>query len=70
MNRISVSSSNIHSIGYENETLTLEVEFHSSGLYQYSGVPKAVFQGLIAAQSKGSYFQNYVKNRYPCRKVR
>jgi hypothetical protein len=70
MDRTPVRSSNIRAIGYDAATTTLEVEFHSSGVYQYSGVPETIFQGLLRAASKGSYFQNHVKDRYPCRKVR
>jgi hypothetical protein len=70
MNRIPARSSNIQSIGYEAETRTLEVEFHTGGVYQYSGVPETVYQGLMRASSKGSYFHDHIKDRYPCMEVR
>jgi len=70
MDRQPVRSSNICSVGYEPETRTLEVEFNSGGIYQYSGVPETVYQGLMQAISKGSYFHDYIKDRYSCRKVR
>ena len=38
MIRQPVSSSNIRSIGYDSESNTLEIEFHSGGVYQYFGV--------------------------------
>ena len=41
MDRTPVQSSNIRSVGYDPASRTLEVEFHSSGLYQYSSVPEA-----------------------------
>jgi hypothetical protein len=47
------------------DTRTLEVEFHSGGVYQYSGVPDNVHQGLMRAASKGSYFYDHIKDRYP-----
>ncbi len=70
MNRTPVDSSNIRSVGYDPASRTLEVEFHSGGIYQYSGVPESVYQGLLRAVSKGSYFHDHVKDRYPVRQVR
>lgn len=70
MNRVPVRSSNIRSVGYDSGTSTLEVEFHSGGVYQYSGVPETVYQGFMRAASKGSYFHDHVRDRYPARQVR
>jgi len=67
MLRNRVNSSNIASIGWENGTL--EVEFHDSGVYQYSGVPEAVYRAFLSAYSKGSYFHDHIKDRYPYREV-
>ena len=69
MNRITVRSSNIRSVGYALEARTLEVEFHSGGIYQYSGVPETIHQGLIRAASKGTYFHDHIKDRYRCRQM-
>jgi len=70
MNRNPVRSSNIRSVGYAPASRTLEVEFHSGGVYQYSGVSETVYQGFMRAASKGSYFHDHIKDRYPCRQVR
>lgn len=70
MERVQVESSNLASVGYEPETTTLEIEFHNGGIYQYSGVPEDVHQGLMNAGSKGSYFHQNIKNAgYPYIKV-
>jgi len=68
--RQSVCSSNIRSVGYESRTNILEVEFHSGSIYQYSGVPETVYQALMRAISKGSYFHDHIKDRYSFRQVR
>lgn len=39
MDRETVQSSNIASVGYDLSSSTLEIEFKSGGIYQYSGVP-------------------------------
>ena len=70
MDRQPVSSSNIRSVGYEVETQKLELEFHGGGGYRYSGVPEAIYQGLMRAASKGSYFHQNIKDRYPFIRVR
>ena len=62
MNRISVASSNIKSVGYENGTL--EIAFNSGGIYQYLGVHLNIYQGLMAASSKGGYFNRFIKDSY------
>jgi hypothetical protein len=65
-----VVSSNLASVGYDPNTRTLEVQFHSGGIYQYSGVPQPVYADLMAASSHGRFFDRYVKKaRYPYRKI-
>ncbi|MGO9622268.1 MAG: KTSC domain-containing protein [Desulfobaccales bacterium] len=70
MNRTPVRSSNIRSIGYDPDDRILEVEFHSEGVYQYSGVSEPVHQEFMRAPSKGSYFHDHIRDRYPARRVR
>jgi len=70
VNRTPVSSSNICSIGYEPDTRTLEVEFHSGGVYQYFAVPESVYRGLMQSPSKGSYFLDHIKGRYSFNRIR
>ena len=55
MERISIRSSNIVSVGYDSVSETLEIEF-ANGVYQYSDVPASVYEGLISASSAGRYF--------------
>lgn len=70
MQRQSVSSSDLRSVGYDAETQVLEIEFHSGGIYQYSRVPESISRGLLGAASKGRYFHAYVKDRYSYRRIR
>jgi hypothetical protein len=63
MKRVPVSSSNIASVGYDDKTHTLEVEFHSGHVYQYFDVPRTIFDGLLSAGSVGQYF-NQIKGIY------
>ena len=65
MERTSVTSSNINSIGYDADSQTLEIEFNNGAVYEYSGVPEGEHTGLMNAVSKGTYFNANIKNRYP-----
>ena len=69
MDRQSVSSSNLRSVGYDADTQTLEVEFRNGSIYQYDGVPENVHSGLMRAASKGSYFNQHIRNEYHSRRI-
>jgi hypothetical protein len=69
MQRQPVSSSNLSSVGYDAESQTLEIEFHSGAVYQYYGVPKSVYIGLMQAASQGSYFHRHIRSQYEYRQV-
>jgi hypothetical protein len=66
MNRKSVRSSNILSIGYDSLTRTLEVEFrcdstsHSGRIYHYLDVPPEIHRDLMSAESKGKFMHRNV----------
>ena len=70
MNRTPIKSSNINSIGYEEKEKILEIEFHSGGVYQYLNVEKGVYTQLMNAPSKGTFFHNFIKDKYTTRKVK
>lgn len=62
--RIPVASSMIHSVGYDPENQTLDVEFNNGSVYSYGGVPQSEYDNMISAQSVGKYFVQNVKNTY------
>ncbi len=68
MDRVSIRSSNIESVGYDSESETLEIEF-DNGVYRYSGVPEVVHRGLMSASSAGRYFHGNIKGKYASVKV-
>lgn len=69
MHRKPVSSSNIASIGYDQATHILEVEFLNGSVYQYLNVPSPVHQALMNAGSHGTYLNAEIKPRYQFRKL-
>lgn len=69
MIRQPVSSSNIKSVGYDPDSMLLEIEFHDGSIYQYSKVPQSVHRALMAAASLGSFLHKNIKGKYPYQKV-
>ena len=69
MERTPVDSSNISSIGYDDNSMTLEIEFHSGAIYQYFDVPLPVYEGMMEATSKGQYLAQNIKGNYRYVKV-
>ena len=64
MNRIPVSSSNLASVGYDPQSLTLEVEFTDGSIYQYFDVPETIFESLMQASSKGSFLATQIRHHF------
>ena len=69
MLRQSVESSDLKSVGYDNETQTLEIEFNSGPVYEYNNVPASIYEGLINAHSLGLYFNQNIKDQYHFSKI-
>ena len=67
MDRQPVSSSNIASIGYDNEIL--EVKFLNGSVYEYKNVTSVVYEELMNAASHGSYFNREIRMTYPYEKI-
>ena len=61
--RTAVDSSVLSSIGYSVDA-TLELEFRTGAIYRYFAVPQTIFEDLTAAESKGTYFNRNVRNRF------
>jgi hypothetical protein len=65
MRRVPVGrSSALRSVGYDPETLDLEVEFESGAVYRYLDVPPEVVEGFIDAPSKGAFLTEHIKPHY------
>lgn len=61
--RTPVLSSLLSSVGYSPQA-TLDLEFRSGATYRYFAVPAAVVEGLLAAPSKGAFFNRNIRNQY------
>ena len=65
-----VESSSIDSVGYDPVTQRLYVRFVESGAaYVYADVPESVFDQLLAAGSKGRYFNQMIRGAFSYRRL-
>ena len=60
-----VESTALAMVSYNEHRELLQLEFRSRAIYQYFGVPAAVHEGLLHASSKGSYFNQVIRGRFP-----
>lgn len=59
------SSSFLWEVCYDEERELLRLKLKSS-YYNYCNVPRTVVNGLLAASSKGRYYNRNIKGRYSC----
>jgi hypothetical protein len=70
MDRKQVNASTIRSVGYDAGRQTLEVEFTSGSVVQYSGVSPEVHRRFMGAPSPGSFFQDQIDEHFPSKRIR
>lgn len=66
---INVSSSNIESVGYDEQNQLVYVRFINGTLYIYKEVPKYEYEALLNAPSIGSYLHRNYKNIYTYERI-
>ncbi|MDN3582195.1 KTSC domain-containing protein [Mucilaginibacter flavus] len=66
MQRQAVTSSALHSAGYDAPNKILELEFSESGsVWQYFGFSRSSFKKFMSAESLGNFFTTRIKGKYP-----
>lgn len=64
MNWISVDSSTISRMAYDENRRVLTIEFKNGSRYEYYDIPAASFQAMRTAGSKGQYLAANIKGRF------
>ena len=64
-----VESTAVRSLGYDPASETLDVEFENRRVYQYSGVPRHVYDELTDGRSIGEYVNYEIKPLFPYREI-
>ena len=60
----------IRSLFYDSAKSELWVTFVTGRRYVYGDVPPEVFQAFNDAQSRGTFFNHEIRDRYPYREIR
>ena len=70
MERKKVSSGSIRSIGFDERSRVLEVEFSDGKVVQYSGVSAEIHRRLVNAPSIVSYFRDNVEESFTAKRIK
>jgi hypothetical protein len=54
----------ISAIDYDAPNRQLRVTFPGGNTYKYYDVPRGVYESFLHADSKGLYFNGYIRDRY------
>ncbi|MEM9459227.1 MAG: KTSC domain-containing protein [Myxococcota bacterium] len=69
MERQSVKSTVLASVGYEPDTQVLELEFGSGKIYRYRGVSAELHAWLVRAKDKGGFFRRMIDGKFEYERV-
>jgi lysyl-tRNA synthetase class 2 len=58
-------SSVIHTHHYEPDLLELTITFVTGRVYRYKDVPAEVYAEFCDARSKGTFFNQHIRDAYP-----
>jgi hypothetical protein len=54
---------------YHSHSKTLTITFLSGNRYEYLNVPEHLYLSMRKAQSKGQFFNQYIKEKYSFKKL-
>jgi hypothetical protein len=69
MQRQSVISNHLPSVGYDPSIKVLEVEFKNGRIFHYMKVPQREFDALMGADSHGAYLNDHIKSTFSYREL-
>lgn len=64
-----VESTTLATVAYDKTPELLQLAFRSQAIYHYADVPAIVHQALLSAPSKGSYFNQAIRGRFPYKRL-
>lgn len=70
MDRKKVNSSAIRSVGHDERSRLLEVEFSDGRINQYSGVSREIYRRLMNSPSIVSYFRDNIEESFTAKRIR
>jgi KTSC domain-containing protein len=70
MERKKVNSSSIRSVGFDERSRVLEVEFSDGRIIQYSGVSAEIHRRFLSAPSLVSYFRDNIEESFTAKRMK
>lgn len=67
--RLPLGSTTLTAAAYDDSTEQLALDFSDGTRYVYSGVAISLYHDLLAAVSKGTFFNRFIRNRFPYAKL-
>lgn len=67
--RLRLDSTTLTAVAYDDRRGELQLDFFDGARYVYSGVAPELFRDLLSATSKGSFFNRYIRGRFPYGKL-
>ena len=64
MQMVPVRSRVLVAVGYSPLAHELRVQFRGWRIYAYQGVPERIYEELLAAPSKGRYYNRVIRGHY------
>jgi hypothetical protein len=64
-----VKSRILRSVGYDDSTKILEIEFQNGLVYQFLNVPPKVSTDLMRSDEIGKYFTDKIRSRFQTKQV-
>jgi hypothetical protein len=67
---VDVNSSLLANVSYDAGQSVLQLELCDGAIYHYFDVPPVIYESLLAADSKGSYFNREIRDCFRYARVR
>jgi hypothetical protein len=67
---VPLESSVFTAVAYRVDAEQLYLRFQEGKVYRYFACPRSVYKELLAAESKGRYFAQHIRNGFRCEQVR
>ncbi len=61
MELIPLSSTNLRAIGYDPDTMTMQIQFNNGSLYSYANIEPQTYEDMMASGNPGEYFATIIK---------
>ena len=69
LKRLPVQSRILRSIGYDENTKILELEFQTGVIYHYLRVPQKIYRNLVKSDEIYKYFSEKIRPQYQAKRV-